>query len=153
MEHIISINFWSFFCSHLDSEINNNNITETESTSNSVAAEKDSSASSSHSHQHQTSNLNYNNHENENGGDHRLIDTDELINLSFLKKSTKLNSGANKLLNNNSHLIRDDQNSEFNSSITNNNNNNLLTNYFAQMNSDNFNLIPDAKQLQMAVLG
>lgn len=59
-----------------------------------------------------------------------LNDTDELINLSFLKRTTKLAAD-----NNNKSVVS-------------------LNNYLTQMSSENnFNLIPDAKQLQMAVLG
>lgn len=114
------------FKPNLDTEINNNN-----KNINAKPAQSNPNHKSGASRKSSGSSI----RKSEEGAESKaqLIDNDnELINLSFLRRSTRLNREV------------DTDQIESNS---------FLTNIFAQMNTDNFNLIPDAKQLQMAVLG
>lgn len=115
---------------------------------------------------HNSTNNNINNDSNEtlslsstNVGHQRrpfVIDTDDLINLSFLNRSTSLN---NRVVKSSSRHNTDNDNDKINDleddieDSTSNTPISSLNNLLAQMNSEDFNLIPDAKQLQMAVLG
>lgn len=80
-----------------------------------------------------------------------FIDSDQLINLSFLNKSTKLicpgrHDGDTSVQTHSNLTLEQDSNYLNSAEFATN-----LTSFIAQMNSNN--MFPDAKQLQMAVLG